>query len=55
MHDFWPFFVNFWCIFWIFVVLDATRIVPHICIANVNCFQSQLHVYIIYGYIYSMA
>ena len=42
MRDFWPFFVIFSHFLCIFVVLDATRIVPIECIAHVSCFQSRL-------------
>ena len=47
MRDFWPFLLIFCAIFGIFVVLDATRIVPHACIAHVSCFQSRLRMSIL--------
>ena len=37
MHDLWPFLG---AIFTIFVVLDVTQMVPHVCIAHMSCFQS---------------
>ena len=42
MRDFWPVFVIFGAIFSIFVILDVTQIVLHVCIAHVSCFQSCL-------------
>ena len=42
MHDFWPFFVIFWCIFVVFLVNQGHTDCPHVCIAHVSCFQSLL-------------
>ena len=42
MHDFWPFFVIFWCIFVVFLVNQGDTDCPHVCIAHVSCFQSLL-------------
>ena len=41
------FLAIFCSIFGIFVVLDATWIVPHVCIAHVSCFQSRLRMSIL--------
>ena len=54
MHDFWPFFVIFWCIFVVFLVNQGDTDCPHVCIAHVSCFQSLLRsLYYLWLYVLS--